>query len=227
VRPHPRTVAAPLIALALFAGCAGPAALTPSPSADQTSAPSQTSEAPTPEPSEAPATAGPPTETPPAATPPTSPEPPDASASATDSGPGPADECTGTDANRDFYASVAAAVDWTVYCAVLPTGWFVATGEYRLAGGGRMEISYRGPGGARLELHEGAFCADGSGCVPSGSKVGDAAFGDRTGTLVSADDGTWALAVDQDKAIEWLAIGEGVNEAAFRAIAAGLLIVSD
>jgi hypothetical protein len=90
-----------------------------------------------------------------------------------------------------------------------------------------MEIAYRGPGGARLELHEGAFCADSSGCIPSGTEVGSAPFGDKTGTLISADDGTWALSADSDQPASYLAVGSGVSEDAFRAIAAGLISVND
>ena len=206
-------------------GCIGSAGPTDTPPATQASAPADSpgpTEIPTLEPT---ASASADTETP---TPATTPAPPDASASPSAStGPGPADACTGTAANRSFFASVASAVDWTVYCADLPTGWFVDSGEYRLAGGGRMEIAYRGPGGARLELHEGAFCADSSGCIPSGTEVGSAPFGDKTGTLVSADDGTWALSADSDQPASYLAVGSGVSEDAFRAMAAGLVSVND
>jgi hypothetical protein len=116
-------------------------------------------------------------------------------------------------------------LSWTVYCAVLPSGWFVDTGGYRRAGEGRLEIAYRGPGGARLELREGGFCTDGSGCVPSGTESGDAPFGDRTGTLVATDDGGWALVVDRGAAISWLAVGSGIDEDVFRAITSALAVV--
>ena len=106
------------------------------------------------------------------------------------SGAGPAEDCTGTEENRMFYGSVAAAVDWTVYCPVLPAGWFVESGQYRLAAGGRLAIAYRGPGGARFSLAEGAWCTDGSGCVPAGTEIGPTAFGDRTGTLIATADGS-------------------------------------
>ena len=133
--------------------------------------------------------------------------------------------CTGSDANRDFFTKAAASLTWTVYCAVLPARWFVDSGEYRQAGGGRLEIAYRGPGGARFELREGAFCATADGCVPSGADVGDASLGDQTGTLIATDDGGWALVVDAGAPISWLAIGTGVDEDAFRAFAAGLAVV--
>jgi hypothetical protein len=140
-------------------------------------------------------------------------------------GSGPAATCTGTDENRQFFEAAAGTLTWPVYCATLPAGWFVDAGEYRRAGGGRLEISYRGPGGARLELHEGAFCADGTGCVPSGTESGDAAFGDKTGTLIASDDGGWAVVVDRGEAISWLAVGSGIGEDAFRAITAALAAV--
>jgi hypothetical protein len=124
-------------------------------------------------------------------------------------------ECTGNSENRDFFAGVASAVDWPVYCAVLPGGWFVDAGRYRLARGGWMEMTYKGPSGARLELHEGSFCQDPSGCVPTGTDAGTAAFGDRDGTLVLADDGRLAVVVDRGSSPSWLAIGSGLDRDAF------------
>jgi hypothetical protein len=140
-------------------------------------------------------------------------------------GSGAAEACSGSDDNRLFFADAAVVLNWTVYCAVLPSGWFVDTGGYRRAGGGRLEIAYRGPDGARVELREGAFCADGTGCVPSGTESGDAAFGDKTGTLIATDDGGWAVVVERDAAISWLAVGTGINEDTFRSITSALAAV--
>ena len=137
----------------------------------------------------------------------------------------PAVECTGTDENRDFFADIAASVEWTVYCPVLPDGWVVDTGSYRLANGGKLEIAYRNRTGSRLELHEGAFCGDGSGCAPAGSPAGQANFGDRAGTLITGDDGAWAVSVDAGKSVGWLAVGRGLDEGAFREAAADLIRV--
>jgi hypothetical protein len=137
----------------------------------------------------------------------------------------PAIDCTGTDDNRTFYGSVAAAVDWTVYCPVLPSGWSVETGQYRLAGGGRLAITYRGPGGVRFTLREGAWCTDGSGCVPSGADMGTTAFGDREGTLIATDGGSFAIIVDAGATISWLFAGEGLDEATVRTFGAALIAV--
>ena len=140
--------------------------------------------------------------------------------------PGSAVACTGSDENRDFYASMAAAVDWTVYCPVLPDGWFVDGGQYRLAGGGWLEISYDGPGVARVVLRQGAFCLDGTGCLPPGREVGEAPFGDRTGALVAGDDGSWSIVVDGGAARSWLLTVTGMDESDARKIAADLITVA-
>jgi len=196
-----------------------PAATSPAPSVSDS--PAGTEAPPSAEPTAAPATDEPSPsilviETPPAVE-------PSASASA---GPGPAGACSGSAENRDFYRAAASALSWTVYCAVLPAGWFVDSGQYRQAGGGWVQIAYRGPGGARLEFHEGAFCTASDGCVPPGTESGDAPFGDKTGTFVSLDDGGLAVVVDRAEKISWLAVGTGLDEAAFRAIVAALAVVS-
>jgi hypothetical protein len=156
-------------------------------------------------------------------------EPSEAASEEPSEGPAPtagsAGLCAGNADNRDFYASVAASVDWAVYCPVLPAGWFVDSGSYRLAGGGRMEIGYKGSGGRHLQLREGSFCTDGSGCVPSGSALGDAPFGDQTGSLIATSDGGWAMVVAPGAKPSWLLAGTGMDEEAFRQIAADLVVV--
>lgn len=132
--------------------------------------------------------------------------------SATGAG-GSADACTGTADNRAFYGHLAASVSWAVYCPVLPSGWFVSTGSYRLANGGKLEISYKGPGGATLALSEGSFCTDGTGCVPSGTDSGGAAFGAMQGTLVTTDAGGFAIVVDRGQQPSWLLVTSGVDQA--------------
>ncbi len=184
------------------ASAAASAALTPDAS-ESTGPTDEPSESPTPEPSAEPS------------------ESPSESA-----GPSAAAGCSGSDQNREFFEAAAGALDWTVYCATLPSGWFVDSGEYRQAGGGRLVIAYRGPGGARLELHEGAFCSSADGCVPSGIEVGEAQFGDQTGALRATDEGGWALVVEGDGTIGWLAIGRGLDEEDFRSITAGLVAVN-
>ena len=138
---------------------------------------------------------------------------------------GPAAACSGTKANRDFYAGAASRVDWTVLCAVLPKGWFVF-GSYRLANGGKLVIGYKGPAGARLELSEGAYCVDGGACVPPGT-TGDAVpLGPMTGTLVRLDDGGFAIVADRGLNPSWLLVSHGLDEATSRGFGAALQVVS-
>jgi hypothetical protein len=104
-------------------------------------------------------------------------------------------------------------VSWDVYCAVLPKGWSVASGSYRLAGGGKLIISYKGPNGATLTLSEGSFCGDDGGCVPAGSESGNASFGSLDGTLVASDGGGYSIVVDRGRAPSWLMTTTGLDQA--------------
>ena len=140
---------------------------------------------------------------------------------------GSAAVCSGSDENRDFFASMAAAVDWTVYCPVLTDGWFVDDGRYRLAGGGWLEISYDGPGDARVILRQGAFCDTAGGCVGTGRDAGSTPFAARPGRLVERDDGSWEVAVGNGEPISWLLVVHGLDVAAVREIAADLHAVTD
>jgi len=142
-------------------------------------------------------------------------------------GAGGATACSGSPENRSFYASMAAAVVWPVYCPVLADGWFVESGQYRLANGGQLEIQYQGPNRAQITLDEGGFCAIQGGCVPPGVDVGPAPFGDRAGTLVALDDGSWAVVADREASPSWLLVVTGLDEAGTRSIAAGMAIVSN
>jgi hypothetical protein len=116
-------------------------------------------------------------------------------------------------------------VSWDVYCAALPRGWSVSAGSYRLANGGKLVISYKGPGGATLTLSEGSFCTDASGCVPSGSETGGAAFGSMTGTLVTTDAGGFAIVAARGQTPSWLMVTGGLDQATTTALGAALALV--
>jgi len=131
--------------------------------------------------------------------------------------------CTGTDENRVFFLQASQNLDWPVYCPVLPARWFVANGNYSGRGVGQLVISYNGPSGATLSLQQGGFCETSDGCVPAGRDAGEASFGDQAGTLVALDDGGYAIVVGRADTPSWLAVGVGVDEAAFREIASSLV----
>mgnify|MGYP000023421649 CR=1 FL=1 len=120
--------------------------------------------------------------------------------------------------------AVADAVAWPVYCPALTGRWFVDSGQYRLAGGGWLEISYRGPDGARITLREGAYCG-GDDCLSAGTDLGAADVGDLPGTLLDVGDGGYAVLADPDGPNAWELIASGLPEDAVRSIAADLTLV--
>jgi hypothetical protein len=126
--------------------------------------------------------------------------------------PGSSDACSGTAENRDFYAALAASVAWDVYCPVLPEGWFVASGSYRLSSGGQLTITYRGPAGAEIDVREGGYCAGQSDCIPSGTDSGSASFGDLPARLLALGNGSWMVVVAPPGGdATWQATGTGMD----------------
>ena len=135
--------------------------------------------------------------------------------------PGTADACSGSAENRDFYSALATSVAWDVYCATLPTGWFVESGSYRLSNGGQLSITYKGPGGARLVVREGGYCVGHPDCVPTGTDAGAARFGDRDARLLDIGNGSWLVGVLPAGAdVDWQASGTGMDGAALAAFTA-------
>lgn len=131
--------------------------------------------------------------------------------------------CTGTDENRTFFLNAAQDLDWPVYCPVLPARWNVTSGTYSGRGVGQLSIGYKGPAGATLTLQQGGFCETSDGCVPAGTDSGEAAYGDRQGTLVTLDDGGYAIVVGRADTPSWLAVSTGMDEATFRQVAEGFV----
>lgn len=225
---------AALVAALLVAACGGTTGSSGAPTPFDGVLPTAASEAPTSTDagSSTPTDAGSPTDEPAATEAPTEepaataspeeteePEPTDEPTESGDGTPGGA-ACAGSDDNRAFFARVAESVAWPVYCPVLGDGWFVDAGQYRLANGGWMEIAYRGPSGARIELREGHYC-DGD-CSPSGTDLGDAAFGDLSGTLRDLGDDGYAVVVEPGAAPSWELVASGLSEDAVLTTAADL-----
>lgn len=142
------------------------------------------------------------------------------------SSPGaPSSVCTGSDANREFFRQAAASMTWPVYCAELPDGWILTDGKYRLGDGGRLEVTYRGPGDAQLSIVEGNVCAgaDVDVCAPRDAVIGPSPFGGRDGELARLANGL-VLDVDRGATPSWRATGLGLSEDEFRAICAALVL---
>lgn len=139
---------------------------------------------------------------------------------------GAGDACSGNDENRAFYEAVAGDVTWDVYCAVLPAGWFVDAGSFRLAGGGKLEISYKGPGGQRIEMRQGTYCAGVEGCIPTGPDAGPASYGGRPARLVDTGGGTWLVVVEGGDA-NWEAKGLGMDGPTLASHSAAFALVGE
>jgi hypothetical protein len=161
----------------------------------------------------------------PAGTPPGPPTPTPAATASPPAGEA-ATVCTGSPENRAFYAAVAEAVAWAVYCPILPDGWHVDAGWFRLAAGGRLEIAYKGPDGARLEIRQGFYCGDDPDCIPAAPDAGSASFGDRPARLLDLGDGVW-MVVAQDGEVNWDVRSKGLARAASVALAGAFARVSD
>lgn len=166
-----------------------------------------------------------PTETP-TESPTAEPTPSETAAGPTPSqGAGGTGVCFGSVDTRGFFGDFAREVSWPVYCAVLPKGWSVEHGEYHLANGGLLTISYRRRAdGARIVLQEGAVCAITTPCAPSGTDLGSTPFADRQADL-SSSGGQLAAVVDETENPAWLLTGTGIDRDDFTSIAAKLHLI--
>jgi hypothetical protein len=134
--------------------------------------------------------------------------------------------CSGSDHNRAFFDQAATVMSWPVYCAVLPDGWFLEDGSYRLANGGHLQVTYRGPGGVHLALVQGNVCDDSDveTCAPRDAEIGPSDFGDRVGEMGRLGNGL-VIDVDRGATPSWRATATGLTEEALRAIGAAFLVV--
>ena len=151
---------------------------------------------------------------------------PEPTVSSSPSGPdAAAATCTGKPDTKDFFVAIAEAVQWNVYCAVLPAGWSVDSGVYHLARGGDLTISYKTATGGHLELREGHQCTDSpSACTPNSADIGPANLGDQAGELMALDGG-FVLYVDAGQNPSWTATATGIDEATFRQLCAAATLV--
>jgi hypothetical protein len=153
---------------------------------------------------------------------------PNVSPTAAPGGPAAA-ACSGSSQTKDFFTAIAEAVQWPVYCAVLPTGWSVDRGSgntYALANGGRMVIGYHSNAGLHLELREGHWCTDSANaCSPHDQDLGPIDIGDLHGELMTLGSGGYVAYVDPGEAPSWTFTGTGMDEGAFRKLIGDLALV--
>jgi len=205
-----RRVAVALAMALALAGCGG-ATSTPvpvTPTATATSAPTPT---PTPTATPTPAPTASPTATPTPTAAPTT----DALAA-----------CTGTDAHRALFVEAASVFTFDVYCAALPSSWWLQSTSYKLPSGGELEIEYKNAAGATLSMLEGSICPPPLVCAFSGSTIGPASFGGVAGTLYLVDsEPTYQIAVGPLTLPRYVIYGRGMSQANFVSWAAALVKV--
>jgi hypothetical protein len=106
----------------------------------------------------------------------------------------------------------------------LPSSWWLQDTAYQQPNGGLFTISYTNLKGQTLTVGEGNFCAGDSTCWTSISDLGPASFGDLAGTLkLRTTDPQYAVYVGAGTANGYQIIGNGLTQAQFVAIAAGMV----
>ena len=111
-----------------------------------------------------------------------------------------------------------------VYCAVLPSGWYVSAFNWAQPHGvaGSLVITYKRKT-AVLTVSEGNFC---SGCAYVDlSDLGSASFGGLPADLKLRSTGTYALYVNPGATVQYQMVGKGMTQAAFVAMAAAMVKV--
>jgi hypothetical protein len=120
--------------------------------------------------------------------------------------------CTHTSSNPTWFEDQVSHVNWTVYCAVLPSGWSVESASATYNNGGQLGVTYHHSSGAIFQLQEGQICGSaGTGCTISGSHIGSVQFGDRTGDMYDVGSGVVAVWVTSGGAIVYYVISSGVS----------------
>jgi hypothetical protein len=156
---------------------------------------------------------------------------PDITPSSTPGGAGgTASACSGSSQTKDFFTAIAEAVQWPVYCAVLPAGWSVDRGSgntYALANGGRMVIGYHTNAGLHLELREGHWCTDSAtACSQHDQDLGPISLGDLNGELMTLGTGGYVAYIAPGESPSWTITGTGMDETAFRNLVGALALIS-
>jgi hypothetical protein len=134
--------------------------------------------------------------------------------------------CTGTAEHLAFFAEAANALNIGVYCASLPSSWWLSATEYKQPDGGYMTISYKNLSGGLITVGEGNFCPGVSACWDSASDLGSASFGDMSGSLKMLAGGQFAVFVNPNTPGGYQMTGKGMSQADFVAMAAAMVKVA-
>jgi hypothetical protein len=150
--------------------------------------------------------------------------------------PVPGAACSGNATNKAFFVDAVKDLSFDIYCAVLPSTWWVMGGNYTLPSGGKLTVYYTNAAGALIQIKEGAFCVGSSSvCGPMSSSLGTIAFGPLAGSFGSimmpmpnASVPTYpffVLYVHPGTTHAYQMIGTGMSQAQFKSWAAAIVKV--
>jgi len=117
-------------------------------------------------------------------------------------------------------------MNWTVYCAVLPSGWSISKGGYDKAPNGWLEVNYQHSTSAIL-LYEGNLCGLISGFCnwkPVVVDQGPAAF-DHLAAELYTQGPNFIVDTDYGTTHEYMVFGTGLSQSQFVAYAAAIRAV--
>ena len=129
--------------------------------------------------------------------------------------------CSGSADSKAFFAKAATLLSFNVYCAVLPSGWWLQEGSYVLPNGGYLEVEYKSSS-ASFEVREGRTCPPSKVCIGPGAPLGPATFAGLPGQLY-LNATTYTLIVSTAR--PYLMVGSGMSKAKFLALAAAFVKV--
>jgi len=136
----------------------------------------------------------------------------------------PAAGCTGTAKNQAFFVEAAGVLRFQLYCAVLPKGWFIQSGQYQ---NGWVDVEYKTSKGAAIEIAQGAFCVTTPvACSSHTSVLGTGSFGGLSGQLDLLDaTPSYVIYVNPGTNRAYTIAGKGMTKALFVSWAAHLIKV--
>jgi len=135
-------------------------------------------------------------------------------------------DCTGTADHKAFFVDAASNLSFDVYCAVLPSSWWLQTVEYTLPDGGHFSASYKNAAGAIISTGQGNICKPPKVCASLGGNIGATSFGGLPATLYTTESGGYALMVGPISNPSYIMSGQSVTKAQFVSYAAGMVKVA-
>ncbi len=146
---------------------------------------------------------------------------PEVTATPSESPTSAAAACTGTAAHQAFFVNAAADLPFDVYCAVLPSSWWLDSASYN---GPFLEVAYKNGAGDSIWIFEGGWCPPEAWCADPGPPVGSASFDGLGGTLYSGGS-YYTLKVGTAANPAYAMGGGGMSQAQFTAWAAAVVKV--